>query len=410
MPSISKKGQNMPSSPIRKLVPFAEKARSEGKKIYPLNIGQPDIETPKVALDAVRNIDLKVIEYSHSAGFESYRKKLVGYYAQHNINVSYEDIIITTGGSEALMFAMMSCLDAGDELIIPEPFYANYLGFSIAGGIDVVPVTASIRNDFALPPVEEFEKSITPKTKGIMICNPSNPTGYLYTKEELEVLRDIAIKHDLYLFADEVYREFCYDGKTHNSIMHLDGLDENVILIDSVSKRYSECGARIGALITKNKEVFDAAMKFAQARLSPPTLAQILAEASLDVEEDYFTSVKEEYTSRRALVVEKLNAMEGVYASNPGGAFYTIAALPIDDADAFCQWMLESFDLNGETVMMAPVTGFYATKGLGKKEVRIAYVLNNEELSKAMDCLEAGLKAYPNRVADANEALLAEKA
>jgi len=409
MPTISTKGQNMPSSPIRKLVPFAEKARAEGKKIYPLNIGQPDIETPKVALDAVKNMDLKVLEYSHSAGFESYRRKLVGYYAQHNIDITHEDIIITTGGSEALLFAMMSCLDQGDELIIPEPFYANYLGFSVAGGINVVPVTASIKNDFALPPVEDFEKLIGPKTKGIMICNPSNPTGYLYTKEELQVLRDIAIKHDLYLFADEVYREFCYDGKVHNSIMHLDGLDDNVILIDSVSKRYSECGARIGALVTKNKAVIETAMKFAQARLSPPTIAQILAEASLDVEEDYFTSVKQEYTSRRALVVNLLNDMKGVYACNPGGAFYTIAALPIDNADKFCQWMLESFDYNGETVMMAPVKGFYATEGLGENEVRIAYVLNNDELTKAMKCLAEGLKNYPGRVENANEELLTAK-
>lgn len=397
MPRISKKGGQMPSSPIRKLVPFAEQARRDGKKIYPLNIGQPDIETPEIALEAVKNTDLKVLEYSHSAGFESYRKKLVGYYAQHNIDITHEDIIITTGGSEALLFAMMSALDEGDELIIPEPFYANYLGFAVAGGINVVPVTATIENDFALPPVSDFEKLITPKTKGIMICNPSNPTGYLYTKEELLVLKDIAKKHDLYLFADEVYREFCYDGRTHSSIMHLDGLDEHVVLIDSVSKRYSECGARIGALVSKNKELIATAMKFAQARLSPPTLAQILAEASLDVSEDYFINVKEEYTSRRKLVVDRLNQMEGVYAPNPGGAFYTIASLPIDDADKFCQWMLESFDYNGETVMMAPVTGFYATKGLGLNEVRIAYVLNNTELNKAMDCLEAGLAAYPNK-------------
>lgn len=395
MPSISKKGKNMPSSPIRKLVPFAEKAVNDGKKIYQLNIGQPDIETPKVAMDAVRNTDIKVLAYSHSAGNESYRRKLAKYYQGLDIDVDHNEIIITTGGSEALSFALMSCLDEEDEIIIPEPFYANYLGFSIGAGVKVVPITAKIENDFALPSISEFEKVITSKTKGIVICNPSNPTGYLYTEDELNTLREIAIKHDLYLFADEVYREFCYDGREHKSLMHLKGVDENVILIDSVSKRYSACGARIGAIISKNKEVMSIAMKFAQARLSPPSLAQIVAEASLDVDADYFDNVKTEYTKRRNNVVQLLNQISGVYAPNPGGAFYTIARLPIDDADKFCQWMLESFEYNGETVMMAPAAGFYSTSGLGKNEVRLAYVLNNEDLTKAVKCLEEGLKSYP---------------
>jgi aspartate aminotransferase len=387
----------MPASPIRKLVPFAEEAKRKGKKIYHLNIGQPDIKTPESALDAVRNIDIKVLEYSHSAGFESYRRKLTGYYKKYDVEVNHNQIIITTGGSEALLFGLMSCLDAGDEVIIPEPFYANYNGFSNAGGIIVKPITAKIETGFALPPISEFEKVITSKTKAILICNPSNPTGYLYSDEELMQLKEIVLKHDLYLFADEVYREFCYTDKPFRSILSIDGLEENAIVIDSISKRYSACGARIGALVTKNQDVLDAAMKFAQARLSPPTLAQILGEATVDVEESYFTEVKEEYLGRRDLLIHRLNQMKGVTCPMPGGAFYAFAKLPIDDSDKFCQWLLEDFDYNGETIMTAPGTGFYATPGLGKEEVRMAYVLNKEDLDAALTCLEEALKVYPGR-------------
>ena len=383
MPKISQRGNHMPASPIRKLVPFAEKAKLRGIKIYHLNIGQPDIATPTQMMDAVKHTDLKVLEYSHSAGFESYRRKLVLYYKSRNIDINHHQIMITTGGSEAIMFGMMSCLDAGDEIIIPEPLYANYNGFSTAGNIVIKPITSHIENGFALPPVSEFEKMITPKTKAILICNPNNPTGYLYSKEELMQLRDIIIKYDLFLFADEVYREFVYDGKEHFSVMNLDGLDEHVILMDSISKRYSACGARIGALISRNNKVMETAMKFAQARLSPPT----------------FTEVEKEYVERRNLCVERLNAMDGVLCPTPGGAFYAIARLPIDDADVFCQWLLESFNLNNETVMLAPATGFYSTPGLGKNEVRIAYVLNKNDINKAMDCLDAALKVYPGRTA-----------
>ncbi|MBV6454992.1 MAG: Aspartate aminotransferase [Bacteroidia bacterium] len=400
MPKVSEKGKHMPASPIRKLVPFAEKAKREGRKIYHLNIGQPDIETPTVMMEAIRHVDLKVVEYSHSAGIESYRKKLIGYYKKYNINLSVDDIIVTTGGSEAIEIAMMSCLNEGDEIIIPEPFYANYNGFSIQAGVTVVPIFSSIKNGFALPPIEDFEKVITSRTKAIMICNPSNPTGYLYSKEELQSLKKLALDHDLFLFADEVYREFCYDNREYFSIMHLQGLDDNIVLVDSISKRYSACGARIGALISKNKEVMSTSMKFAQARLSPPTFGQIAAEAAIDTPDEYFQKVKSEYVARRNYVVEQLNSMEGVYCPKPSGAFYCIAQLPIDDSDTFCQWLLEKFNHNGQTVMLAPATGFYSKPELGRKEVRIAYVLNLEDLKHAMDCLREALLIYPGRIVE----------
>jgi aspartate aminotransferase len=404
MPQISNKGKQMPASPIRKLVPYAEKAKAQGKKVYHLNIGQPDVETPHEIMDAVRNIDLKVLEYSHSAGFESYRKKLAGYYQSNGINIDYTNLIITTGGSEAILFGLFSCLDAGDEIIIPEPLYANYNGFTLAGDIVVKPVTSHIENNFALPPVSEFEKLITPKTKAIMICNPGNPTGYLYSKEELLQLKDIVLRHDLFLFADEVYREFCYDGKEHFSVLNIAGIEENAVVVDSISKRYSACGARIGALVTRNRQVLDTALKFAQARLSPPTIEQVAAEAAVSVGKEYFEKVKKEYTARRNVLVKRLNNMEGVLCPNPGGAFYAQVRMPIDDCDKFCQWLLEDFSLHNETVMLAPGTGFYATPGLGKDEVRIAYVLNVAELEKAMDCLAAALKVYPGRTARLQEA------
>ena len=397
MPKISYKGLKMPPSPIRKLVPFAEKAKKRGVHIFHLNIGQPDIHTPQVMMDAIHNIDLKVIEYSHSAGIESYRKKLVGYYQKFDISLSWEDIIITTGGSEAIEIGMMACLNAGDEIIVPEPYYANYNGFSTQADVIVKPIASNIRTGFALPPIEEFEKAITSKTKAILICNPSNPTGYLYTKEELEILRKIVLKHDLYLFSDEVYREFCYDGREYVSSMHLEGLDQHVVLMDSVSKRYSACGVRIGALISKNKEVMAAALRFAQARLSPPTLGQIAAEAAIDTPETYFAEVHKEYISRRDFVVDSLNKMEGVFCPKPSGAFYCMAELPVDDADKFCQWLLESFAFNNQTVMLAPASGFYSVPELGKHQVRIAYVLNQESLKNAMSCLEEALKVYPGR-------------
>lgn len=397
MPKISDKGLKMPPSPIRKLVPFAEKAKKRGVHIFHLNIGQPDIHTPQVMMDAIHNIDLKVIEYSHSAGIESYRKKLVGYYQKFDISLSWEDIIITTGGSEAIEIGMMACLNAGDEIIVPEPYYANYNGFSTQADVIVKPIASNIRTGFALPPIEEFEKAITSKTKAILICNPSNPTGYLYTKEELEILRKIVLKHDLYLFSDEVYREFCYDGREYVSSMHLEGLDQHVVLMDSVSKRYSACGVRIGALISKNKEVMAAALRFAQARLSPPTLGQIAAEAAIDTPETYFEEVHKEYISRRDFVVDSLNKMEGVFCPKPSGAFYCMAELPVDDADKFCQWLLESFAFNNQTVMLAPASGFYSVPELGKHQVRIAYVLNQESLKNAMSCLEEALKVYPGR-------------
>src|ERR1035437_1597737 len=397
MPKVSLKGSNMPSSPIRKLVPFSEAAKKLGRKIYHLNIGQPDIETPEVMLNAIRNADIKVLEYSHSAGFESYRKKLASYYKGFNINLNENEIIITTGGSEAIQIAMMTCFNPGDEIIIPEPFYANYNGFSCSSDIVIKPVKSVIETGFALPPISEFEKLITPKTKGIMICNPGNPTGYLYSREELELLKQLVLKYDLYLLSDEVYRVFCYDGKEYVSVMHLQGIDNNVILLDSISKRYSACGARIVELISKNKEVMATAMKFAQARLSPPTFGQIGAEAALKTPKEYFEKVQKEYVGRRDFLIEALNKMEGVFCPKPSGAFYCIARLPIDNSDKFCQWLLESFEFEGETVMLAPATGFYSTPGSGINEVRLAYVLSKEALKKAMICLEKALKVYPGR-------------
>ena len=396
MLSVSNRGKIMPASPIRKLVPFAEAAKNKGIKIYHLNIGQPDIETPPQILDAVRNSDFKILEYSHSAGNESYRKKLVEYYRSVNIILDHNEIIITTGGSEAILFGFMSCLDAGDEVIIPEPFYANYNGFAVTAGVTVKPITSNIESGFALPPIEEFEKLITSKTKAIVICNPNNPTGYLYSREELEVLKTIILRHDLYLFSDEAYREFCYEGE-HFSAMQLEGAENNVILMDTISKRYSACGARIGALVTHNKEVLNTAMKFAQARLSPPEFGQILGEAAVDLAADYFEKPKAEYQLRRDTIVKRLNQIPGVFCPNPGGAFYAMASLPIDDADVFCQWLLESFDYNGATLMLAPATGFYGTEGLGKNEVRLAYVLNVDAINNAMDCLAKALEVYPGR-------------
>jgi len=397
MPKLSQKAIEMPASPIRKLVPYAETAKSKGKIVYHLNIGQPDIETPEVALNAIKNMDRKVIEYSHSAGFESYRNGLSAYYKKTGINVNPEDILITTGGSEALIFGFMVTCNPGDEVIIPEPFYANYNGFAVMAGVNVVPVISTIEAGFALPPVEEIEKKITSKTKAIVICNPGNPTGYLYSKEELEQLRAIVLKHDLILFADEVYREFCYDGAIPFSVMNLDGLEENVIMIDSVSKRYSMCGARIGALITKNKEIMAAALKFGQARLSPPTIDQIASEAALNTPQSYFDNVVAEYVQRRNIVIEGLNKIPGVFCPKPSGAFYCVAKFPVDDAEKFCQWLLEDFEFEGQTVMMAPANGFYSTKGAGQQEARIAYVLNQDSLRKAVICLEEALKVYPGR-------------
>jgi aspartate aminotransferase len=397
MLQISKRGIDMPASPIRKLVPFAEAAKKRGTKVYHLNIGQPDIETPKMVLDAVRHSDFKVLEYSHSAGNESYRKKLVGYYKSVGIDVNEKQIIITTGGSEAILFGFMACLDAGDEVIIPEPFYANYNGFAVEAGVSVVPITSHIENGFALPPIEAIEAKITPRTKAIVICNPNNPTGYLYSAAEMEQLKNIILKHNLYLFSDEAYREFCYEG-TQISALHLTGVDEHVVIMDTISKRYSACGGRIGAFITKNQALLDATMKFAQARLSPPSFAQIAGEAAIDLPANYFDDTKAEYKSRRDLIVTRLNAIEGVFCPNPGGAFYAMAKLPIDDADKFCQWLLEDFTFENQTVMLAPATGFYGTPGLGKQEVRFAYVLNLEDINKAMDCLEAALKVYPGLI------------
>jgi aspartate aminotransferase len=387
----------MPASPIRKLVPFSEEAKKRGTKVYHLNIGQPDIETPENVMNKIRNIDLKVLEYSHSAGMISYRKKLVEYYKKFGIEVTTEEMIVTTGGSEAILFAMNSCLDPGDEIIIPEPFYANYNGFSMTSGIVVRPIDSIIENGFALPPIKAFEDAITPRTKAIMICNPNNPTGYLYSKEELESLREIVLKHDLFLFSDEVYREFTYDGHQHHSVMNLKGVEENVILLDSISKRYSACGARIGVLISKNKEVICTAMKFAQARLSPPTFGQIAGEEAINTPDSYFKKVLEEYHDRRNIVVESINKMPGCFCPEPGGAFYAVARLPIDNSDKFCQWLLEDFSFEGQTVMLAPATGFYSTKGRGIDEVRISYVLNVNDLKSAMKCLEEALKVYPGR-------------
>ena len=398
MPKISNKGFSMPESPIRKLVPFAETAKKAGKKVYHLNIGQPDIKTPEVALEAIHNFSDKVVEYSHSAGFESYRKGLANYYNNIGIDVDYNDLLVTTGGSEALLFALNSCLDSGDEIIIPEPFYANYNGFSISAGVTVKPISTDINDGFALPAMEEFEKLITPKTKAILICNPGNPTGYLYSKQELETLRDIVVKHDLFLFADEVYREFAYDGIVHHSVLNIEGLEQNAIVIDSTSKRYSMCGIRVGCIVSKNKNVMATAMKFAQARLSPPTFGQIAGEAALKTDASYFTEVSAEYVSRRDVLVEGLNKIEGVICPKPKGAFYAIAQLPVDDADKFAQWLLEDFELNGETIMVAPAAGFYSTPNTGTNQVRIAYVLNKESLQKSIDILSAALKVYPGRI------------
>lgn len=387
----------MPPSPIRKLAPYADEAKRKGRKVYHLNIGQPDIPTPDVALDAIRNLNAKVIEYSHSAGNESYRRKLAGFYRERGINVEYTDLLITTGGSEAILFALNSCVNPGEEVITPEPFYANYNGFATSAGIKIVPVTSHIDKDFALPPISEIEKKITAKTKGIIICNPNNPTGYLYSRDEILQLRDIIKKHDLFLFSDEAYREFCYDGEEHFSAMKLEGVGENVIMLDSVSKRYSECGVRIGALVTKNCEVISTALKFAQARLSPPGLGQIAGEASIDTPPGYFLEVNREYTARRNYMVEALNKIPGVYCPKPKGAFYTVVRLPVDDADRFAQWLLEEFEYRNQTVMIAPASGFYSTPGLGKNEARIAYVLKIDDLRNAMEVLAEALKVYPGR-------------
>jgi aspartate aminotransferase len=397
MPSISEKGKAMPASPIRKLVPYAEAAKRKGIKVYHLNIGQPDIPTPEVALDAIRNISMKVVEYSHSAGNESYRRKLAGYYQSIGINIDHPEILVTTGGSEAILFALMSCINQGDEVITPEPFYANYNGFATAAGVKIVPVTSVIEKDFALPPIGEIEKKISPRTRGIIICNPNNPTGYLYSKDELLHLKEVVKKHDLFLFSDEAYRDFCYDGADHFSAMNLEGIENNVILLDSVSKRYSECGIRIGALITKNKEVISTALKFGQARLSPPGLGQLAAEASIDTPINYFKEVNEEYTARRNYMVEALNKIPGVYCPKPKGAFYSIVKLPVDDSDKFARWLLEDFNHDNQTVMVAPASGFYSTPGLGRNEVRIAYVLKIDDLKNAMMIIAEALKVYPGR-------------
>ncbi len=397
MPTISNKAFSMPSSPIRKLVPYSELAKKQGIKIYHLNIGQPDIETPESFLNAVKTADIKVLEYSHSAGNESYRKKLCSYYKEYNILLDHNDIMITCGGSEAIEIALKTCFNPGDEIIIPEPFYANYNGFSKSADVSVKPIRSFIETGFALPAISEFEKAITTKTKGIMICNPGNPTGYLYSKLELEALRDLVKKYDLFLLSDEVYREFCYDDKEYISVMHLQGIENNVILLDSISKRYSACGARIGAIISKNKIVMAAALKFAQARLSPPGFGQIGAEAALSTPKSYFEGVKKEYVARRNFIVEALNKMEGVFCPKPSGAFYCIAKLPIDNADKFCQWLLESYNYNMQTIMLAPATGFYSSPNAGINEVRIAYVLNLNDLKNAMDCLKEALKIYPGK-------------
>lgn len=398
MPAISTKGQLMPASPIRKLVPYAEAAKQRGTKVIHLNIGQPDIATPQVALEAIHNMDRKVIEYSHSAGFESYRRGLADQYRKHGVDVTHEQIIVTTGGSEALTFAMLACLDPGDEIIIPEPFYANYNGFAVAAGLKVVPLRTSIDDGFALSSSDAFAELITPRTKAILICNPGNPTGRLYSRAELETLRDIVLKHDLFLFSDEVYREFCYDGEEFISVLSLPGLDENTILVDSVSKRYSMCGARVGSLVTRNSTVYDSVMKFAQARLSPPTFGQVAGEAALAAPQSYFDEVVAEYVQRRNILVDGLNSIPGVRCPKPKGAFYCVAELPVDDADAFCQWLLESFEHGGHTLMMAPCSGFYADPATGKQQVRLAYVLEQHQLKLAVECLRAALLVYPGKL------------
>lgn len=397
MLQISDRGTQMPPSPIRKLVPYAEAAKKKGITVYHLNIGQPDIETPPSILEAVRKADIHVLEYSHSAGNESYRRKLVNYYKSVGISLTPEQIMVTTGGSEAIMFGFFACLNPGEEVIIPEPYYANYNGFAVSAGVKVVPITSNINNGFALPPISDFEKMITSRTRAIVVCSPNNPTGYLYSRQEMEDLKTICLKHGLYLFSDEAYREFCYSGE-YVSAMHLEGMEQHVVLMDTISKRYSACGARLGAFVTKNKSVYDVAMKFAQARLSPPGLAQIMGEAAVDLPASYFDEPRAEYMARRDLLVNRLNAMPGVFCPNPGGAFYAMARLPIDDSDKFCQWLLEAFSYKNKTVMLAPATGFYGTPGLGKNEVRLAYVLNLTDIANAMDCLEKALEQYPHKM------------
>ncbi len=398
MPNISLRGINMPASPIRKLVPLANRAKAKGIHVYHLNIGQPDLPTPQIAMDALRSIDRKILEYSPSEGIRSLREKLVSYYAKFNINVSADDIIITTGGSEAVFFSFMACLDPGDEIIVPEPAYANYMAFAISCGATIKTIPSSIDEGFALPSVERFEELITPNTKAILICNPNNPTGYLYTQKEMDQIRDIVKKYDLFLFSDEVYREFCYTGAPYISAFHLKGIENNVVLVDSVSKRYSECGIRIGALITKNKAVKENVMKWCQARLSPPLIGQIIAEASIDTPADYMLSVYNEYVERRKFLIDGLNRIPGCYSPIPMGAFYTVAKLPVDDSDKFCAWCLEHFEYNGQTIMLAPASGFYTTPDMGRNEVRIAYTLKKEDLAKALVVLEKALEAYPGRV------------
>ncbi|HNQ13248.1 MAG TPA: pyridoxal phosphate-dependent aminotransferase [Bacteroidia bacterium] len=397
MPKLSSQAELMPPSPIRKLVPFAENAKKKGVKVYHLNIGQPDIDSPEILLNAIKQYDKKHIEYSHSAGNESYRKKLTAYYSKYDIAVDYSNIMITTGGSEAIEICMQACLNPGEEIIIPEPYYANYNGFSIQAHVNVVPVLSSIKDGFALPPISEFEKLITPKTKAILICNPNNPTGYLYSKDELKSLRDLVLKHDLFLFSDEVYREFCYDGKEYFSVLQLDGLEQHAIMLDSVSKRYNVCGARVGCIVSRNMDLMNASLKFGQARLSPPSLGQHAAEAAIDTPDSYFDGVKNEYIKRRDLVIKELNTIEGVSCPKPSGAFYCVAELPIDDSDKFCQWLLEDFSYENQTVMLAPATGFYSKKEFGIKQVRLAYVLNETELTKALECLKIALEQYPGK-------------
>lgn len=397
MPQISQKGLQMPASPIRKLVPYSEEAKRKGVKVYHLNIGNPDLPTPAIAIDAVKHLGMTTIEYGHSAGDESLRKKMAEYYKQRNISVDASEILVTSGGSEALLFGMMSCMNTDEEAIVPEPFYANYYGFSLTAGMKIVPISSTIENGFALPPIEEFEKLITPRTKSIIICNPNNPTGYLYSQKELERLRDIVKKHDLFLFSDEVYREFCYDGLKHFSAMNLKGIEENVVLIDSMSKRFSACGIRVGALVSHNKDVISTALKFGQQRLCPPVLGQLAAEAALDSTQDYYDSVQKEYSNRRDFLVKALNEMPGVLCPKPQGAFYVITRLPVDDAEKFAQWLLSDFNYKNQTVMVAPASGFYSSEGLGKNEVRLAYVLNVGDLKNAMLCLAEALKVYPGK-------------
>lgn len=397
MPTVSNKGRAMPTSPIRRLTPYAERAKREGKTVYHLNIGQPDLPPPQCALDSIRDLRIVSLEYTHSAGNESYRRKLVNYYRKSNINVDYSDILITAGASEAILFSFSSCLNAGDEIISVEPCYANYNAFASFTGNVIVPVTAKIENDFAFPPVFEIEKKLSPRTRGVIICNPNNPSGYLYSKRELLQIRDLVKENDLFLFSDEAYREFCYDGNEPVSAMHLKGIEENVIMIDSVSKRFSECGVRIGSLVTKNKEVIATALKYGQARLSPPGLGQIVGEASIDTPEEYYTKVINEYSNRRDFIVEALNKIPGVYCPEPKGAFYCMVKLPIDDCDVFAQWLLEEFSYNNQTVMIAPGSGFYTTPGLGKNQARLAYVLSIDNLKRAVETLAVALEEYPGR-------------